>query len=684
MPRHEQRPAKAAETAIILLALAVCFLRLIAILFPDARLWGINHLLFLPGWFSIVYGLLAIAAIARFVSPFRRWAGRAFTAVADNVVSAPRYPIWAVIVLSAGVLFWIFRMPTHFLGDGCEVIQNLSTPSMALHKWTEQGAIAFVALIARILPLAGEQLGEYAYAFVSVGSGVITIFFFLGIAYESSKDAAMRLFAFVLLIGSGWLLLFFGYAENYPILWPFAAGYIYFSLRYLAGKSSLLRPTLCLAAAIALHLMAAVFLLSYPILLVGRGVGARIYQKHKTACKTAASLALVVAVALFAFKCQTALEFRLRFLPLIHGWPKNPSYAVLSLSHLGDILNFFFLTVPLWPAMVVMAVGKRHRAAADPVGRFLAMFSIGGLIFLLLVDPKLGLPRDWDLFALTAFGPMLYFIHRSHGFLSSHKTILPGLLGCAILAAAPYIAANLNESASVKYASSLLRLDPPVAKSGMVQMAAYYHAEGKSARADSLSLALGRQFPEIGLLRKAHELVADGRLDEAQRIVNTLTRIDPYSGELYYLRGMIALGQDDYAAAVEDFEQLARLSPYDFAVYVNLGGAYAAMGRDDRAMANFYRAYALNPESPDVLDELAMAFLRRKIYDSALFYGGKALAVDSRSLIGALAVGLAAAEMGDTARAIFNLTRYVETVPSGKWRDQARAVLARLRGQSIP
>lgn len=666
------------ETAVILLSLLVCLSRLIALLFPAARLWGINHLLFLPGWVSIVYGLFALAAVARFIPPIRRYAARIFASAADTVVSSPRYLMWAIIALSAAVVFWIFRMPTHFLGDGCEVIQNLSRPSMALHKWTEQGAIAFVALVARLLPFTAELLGEYAYAAVSVASGVVTIFFFYGLAYELSKDAALRLFTFGLLIASGWLLLFFGYAENYPVLWPCAAGYIYFSLRYLAGRSSLLWPTLCLAAAIALHLMAAVFLLSYPILLISRGMGARIYQKYKTACLTAASIAVVAAIGFFAYECHRDLAFRLRFLPLIHGWPKNPTYAILSGSHLGDILNFFSLTVPLWPALLVMAAGRRGRPKGDPVGRFLALFSLGGLAFLLIIDPKLGLPRDWDLFALTGLGPMLYLIHRSQNFLSSRKALLPGLLGCALTAAAPYLAANLNESASLKYTSSLLRLDPPVAKSGMVQMAAYYRAEGMPARADSLTTAMHRQFPEIDLIQKAHDLIAQGRFDDGRRAIDALARIDPYSGELLYLQGMAAFGRNDYAAAADAFERLRRLSPYDYAVYVNLGGAYSALGQDDRAMTSFRKAYSLSPLSPDVLDELAMAFCRRHIYDSALFYGARALTVDNRSLSGCLAVGLAAAHLGDTARAVTNLTRYLETAATGTWRDEARQTLERL------
>jgi tetratricopeptide (TPR) repeat protein len=279
---------------------------------------------------------------------------------------------------------------------------------------------------------------------------------------------------------------------------------------------------------------------------------------------------------------------------------------------------------------------------------------------------------------------MLYLIHRSQGFLLSRKALVPGLLVCASLATAPYLLANLNESASLKYAASLLRLDPRVAKSGMVQMAAYYHAEGMSVRADSLTTAIHRQFAEIDLIQSAHDLIAQGRIDDGQRAIDALARIDPYSGELLYLRGMVAFGRKNYAAAAEAFEQLRRLSPYDYAVYVNLGGAYSALGQDERAMANFRQAYTLSPLSVDVLEELAMAFCRRSIYDSALFYGSRALTADNRSLPGSLAVGLASANLGDTARAVSNLTRYLETAVLGKWRDEAQQTLDRLRRDSLP
>ena len=156
MPRNERQQTMSINSTVILLALLVWLSRLAPFIFPEARLWGVNHLLFLPIWFSFGYVLLGLAAAALFIPSVQRQAERALAAVAKATLSSPRYQIWGAIALAAGVIFWLLRMPTHFLGDGYEVVQNVGQPTMAVYKWTERGAIALVGLVARLLPFEGE------------------------------------------------------------------------------------------------------------------------------------------------------------------------------------------------------------------------------------------------------------------------------------------------------------------------------------------------------------------------------------------------------------------------------------------------------------------------------------------------------------------------------------------------
>ena len=96
-------------------------------------------------------------------------------------------------------------------------------------------------------------------------------------------------------------------------------------------------------------------------------------------------------------------------IPLFKGHPMTPGYWLFSPAHLLDIVNEFLLVTPLLPVLTILGWKSPKAIIDDGTSLFFGVLGLGGLIFMFIIDPKLGMARDWDLFALVAFPWLLLF-----------------------------------------------------------------------------------------------------------------------------------------------------------------------------------------------------------------------------------------------------------------------------------
>ena len=660
------------------LLVIVWLARFLPLLLPDARLWGINHLQFLPPLQVVIFAVAGLAGLALFLPPLRAWSEAAFERTSSVLMDRPRRGRWLAFAAVAAAMFWFFRMPTNFLGDGYTIINNLGGPLPAVIKWSEVGAISLVKFVSRLLPYEGLARGEYAYAIVSAISGGITLFLFFLISYELGEEKKDRLFLWFLLTFSGWMLLFFGYVENYPVLWPVVAGYMLVSIRCLAGKQSLALPTIFLLLVLGLHLQTIFLAPSYLALLLSRSVSARWYRRYRTTIRIALGLLGIAAAVLLVNRYRQSLELRTFFVPPFAGRPLTPHYFLFSPSHLLDMIDELSLLIPIWPALVVLGRIRLKGLMADPLDRFLLLVSGGGLLMLAILDPRLGLGRDWDLFALAGFGPMLYLGRRAIGNMRAASWLFLPLTAMALIAVFPYFAVNLSYRPSLAYYEWLLRLDWRQSRPGLIVLRDYFINSGDISRAKAIDQQIYDMFPTIRLARRASDLSLVGRFDEALSLADSVYHIDPYSAEAYNLRGIIYLRMGDYRKAIADMKQSIELAQYDARTQVNLAQAYYNIGRPDSMWIYLRRALKLNPASGQVLQGFAMAFLGQGQYDSAYVYGLQTIQADSTISNGYLAAVVSSYRAGNMARARKYLGRFVDMASPGEDRERALQMLKQI------
>jgi tetratricopeptide (TPR) repeat protein len=153
----------------------------------------------------------------------------------------------------------------------------------------------------------------------------------------------------------------------------------------------------------------------------------------------------------------------------------------------------------------------------------------------------------------------------------------------------------------------------------------------RSTQTDKRRLAYGR-LAEIGTMDDVPVLLA-ALWDEdelirgmaEQSVWGIWMRADDSVADPLFQTGMLAIAHNDPKAAIAKLNQVIELKP-DFAEAWNRrGNAYAALGDEDRALADYDHAIALNPYQFGTLESCGEIWMTRSNYRKAADYFRRAL-----------------------------------------------------------
>ena len=619
---------------IILLCLFL--IRLIPFFFEDARLWGFNHLIFLPSGYTIAFAALSIIAL---ILPFLKIAEPLGQSLTDHFSrlffeSGYKYVHRFVFVIAIGILFVLFAMPTHFLGDGYSIINNLTSLSGRFYKLEEMSVTFLLTQIQRILGGPGEKTALAAFRIVSIFSGLSAIWFMFLISGRQAFADGKRLLTFASLLLSGTLLLFFGYVENYPLLWPAFAGFLYFTIRYLESGRGASLSAIFLLAGICLHFQMFIFIPAFVLALFLCGRGKIIYEKHRRLIPILLSALSAGLVMLLIYKYTTNLYFEHIFLPLFRGKPIDPAYSIISLPHLLDIANQLLLLSPLLLIPVVASYSNRRSLRNDRIAMFLGLASLASIIFLILIDPKLGMARDWDLFSLSAIGLTLLAIRLiPDNYMETLSRISIPILVLLIISVLPYLLVNLNADRSVIYFEYLIKLDRKKSLPSLIVLRDYYKNLGNEQKRQSINARAYCEFPDMRRMELTHDAINSHDIRAADSLVREVAP-DKFSANYHNMLSMLYLEKGEFRKAIEESDKILQLSGYNFVYYRNRGWIYTQFGRDKEALQHFMRAYYLNDIDARVIEGMAASFLRLNQLDSAAYYSKRLIMLDSNNISG--------------------------------------------------
>src|ERR1700692_63110 len=149
----------------------------------------------------------------------------------------------------------------------------------------------------------------------------------------------------------------------------------------------------------------------------------------------------------------------------------------------------------------------------------------------------------------------------------------------------------------------------------------------------TLLATLPPQTPQVPvpleeLLKLAGEFLDNGRLDEAEQLLDRILSAVPKANAPLHLKGILLFRRNRHEAAAELIERALRLAPDKAAFHRNLCPIYERIGRYDDALRIGCRALDMNQYDLQTLYNLALVHYRRLELDDSIACARRALALD--------------------------------------------------------
>ena len=581
-------------------------------LFPSSQNWGLHHLAFMP---RVIQATIVLLMVALLFPKTQSW----LLSIIDSIVSSfPKLSrsqnilVGVIGAFIAGLFFWFGREHYYFLGDGYMLTRKIVTMSgiERIPEFSPNEPLAglmYFYMHQFLDTLGYGQSGELPYQIVSVLSGIGYVVCSVLLATIIGKTRTQRILIALFMIASGVSELFFGYVEMYaPSAFLFSL-FLLLAVLYLQEKVSIVFPALVFALLIVTHLAMA-SLLPVIVLLIMNS------KRRKFLNLAIASVTIIVIVYLvFVLSKFDWQSFSLAFLsggshilPLQTIVTNEQQYSLFSSVHWTELFQLYILLCPF--ALVLtfstFIVFRKSIQWGDPILQFFVLVSLCGVGTTLLLNPELGLSRDWD-----AFSPLYLGLIATAGIVSVcyipsntkiRKSIIM-ILGITVLHVLSWVSLNASDE------ESLSRLESLPSTTTWSRKAILYAYEDYAImyrkRVDGPHsiewykkyLAIDSMNPRIwGKMGHVYQLMGD---EESK--IESYKKAQQYGssdGNLLADLGMTQLKRGKAEDAISAFQQLLKTDSTQPDAHFYLGIAYYTQHNTAKALAYFEETISLSPE----------------------------------------------------------------------------------------
>jgi len=619
------RPASSSSASprdswLVVAALISALIIAVASFFPAQRLWGINHLAFVPPvarWVAL--GVLVLGFVPLVAQPVYRAALGLFDRL-GTLRGASRLALVGVIALGSIAAFWSFRSSTLLLGDGQLLVRSFEAAEEGYDKVIMRSAKAImneekIAPGTTLFYYGAVQVGEKykkppldSMRALNCVLGGMLIFLLGTVVTGGFARGEIRLWLLLLALGSCTLELFFGYIENCTTPTLLLAIYVVLSFRAIHARGSTWWPAVPLLLACYAHIQSILFLPSYLyVILWSKSPAQRgdLLRRWTVTFSTVAFAGVIAAPLL--------VKMRKFYVPL--GF-SNEKYAVLSPHHLADIVNELFILVPILPVVAMMAwLGRRLQKASgrDPLRdpqatktptewfshpaewQFTTTILVPCGLYILFFHPAIGMARDWDLFTMstTAMVPFVLLVLNRYLRLTGLGTdavarfAVPSLVVLMVTSAA-WVSVNASTARTIDRFKSILTYDRTHASYAWENLAVLQHDSKQLDDAiATMRIAVDHSHNPRQQVRLAVYLDESGKTDEAIEIVEQILERRPEFDKARFRLLVFLEKQDRWNDILEVSREGVKYSPKDGIYQFFYGEALIRVGRVEEGIALF-------------------------------------------------------------------------------------------------
>ncbi|HVP06191.1 MAG TPA: tetratricopeptide repeat protein, partial [Candidatus Acidoferrum sp.] len=391
--------------------------------------------------------------------------------------------------------------------------------------------------------------------------------------------------------------------ENYA---PFVLAVVVYCLLGLAasrGKVSRWWTLFPLALAIYFHIFGTLLLPSLLYLILHDTGPGKWLDSLPSSTKLLSVLVVIIVGAITYYLLYTHYYFfTFALLPLIPDRFTVEHDTLTSFKHIIDTVNLLVLLLPGLPVLLLAFFSSPQGGVLRNSGyRFLAVAGLTILAAVYAFNPGIGMPRNWDLFSVVGvpLAVLAYAVILDENRPTTRQVPAAVFsIALSLLSLGPRVASQVMPNIGIAHFRSYLTLDKIRNRNARSLLVDYYAATGDTAAANFEQRHAEEDFPESVLNKQAKQLMAQGKFNDARRVLERAIQIDPIYPDAY--------GQ--------------------------MGVCFIQLGQIDTALTLFKIADGLNPYNAQTMNNVATAYLRKKDYSTAEKEFLQSLAVDSTTL----------------------------------------------------
>jgi Tfp pilus assembly protein PilF len=479
-----------------------------------------------------------------------------------------------------------------------------------------------------------------AYQWVSILSGILTVFFLKKTGKILFTDRAMRLMFIIGIMSTAASQMFFSYVENYSIGILAVVIYIFCSVRYLKAGKHFFAVTLSFVVLVLSHYGMALIVPSYLYLLFKEFTGKR-YREVILNLLLLSVIGIFLYVAVYN-KYPLLFEdaFRANSHLLIHSVPGTLEYSYSFLSHLHiiDILNLMVFVSPFIVFMIphlIRTVRFQARIRSDK-SIFFALSSIAALLFVVGMKSDLGMSRDWDLFTLYLFPTVIasvIFVLKSS--LPEHLLRQAMIIfGITLLHSAAWIAINTTHDISLQYITTLnndVLWSKKANAHTMDELGSYFQQRGAYNRSLQFNLKYLEYDPaNLRMIENVASTYFYVFSDDtkAQQWCEKAVNAGSKDWRIYNNLAEIKMKQQDYSSAMNLLKICISLNPQSTMPKLNLAFIIGTVkGKMEEASLLYEEVLQKEPENANALLNAGYLSYKLTSYEKTKLYLGRYLAI---------------------------------------------------------
>lgn len=570
----------------------------------SSALWAFSA----GGFVSVTTGLTMLLALL--VEGVIVWRAKWTTAEDSPVKPAGLYSAVSIAFVALFALACVMaRVKFHFLGDGYSVLGALSVPDPLL-KTRNLGAGMVTLWLRDLVGGADQASALIAFRISAVSSGILLLSVAAWAAARLFNHFVDRILLLLAVATGGYALLSFGYVENYALFVACVGTFTLYGAVVVEGQAPrwIVLPPAVLAC--FFHIFGFFLLPAVIMLLLSKTQLSRWFCSISIATRTLMAVVsgIVLVAAYFAIR-PADLQLTFVLLPLLPDRFTVDEYTLFSLRHLTDFVNLLFLLVPGLLPLLIVALSSYRRGERRQWPGWLLFLSLSLLAAVFVINPGLGMARDWDL--LSFCGPPLLIgltiialrtANRAAGRLTVSLAIVLGIAGLSTRVAV----LRHHDSAAEQFLDFANRY-PLKNQSSLFAMAKQYTND--SANVTPVLDSLAHRFPQHPMVLAGENSFANGKYDEAARMARAALARNYVHHQAHALLGATLLKTKRYDSAAYYLRIAAAMNPYNGVICNNLATTCMFLGNWGEARKWSDRSLAVTSDYRPLIDAVAIRLI---------------------------------------------------------------------------